>query len=175
MSLWKRFKKKKFLDNDVLVKFKNQETYIQTQYYKNQTNNNIAPCWIAASSNVSEMNLSIMFMFDFIIIRYLGSSCNKLWKLNICNVIKQNGSENGKKKYFLIFGIWYYSSFDLVKIPWRLGNRRFTHIPSCIGYGANIRVLLIPNSSSHSSLDVNSLEFPCLAATMCFTRLRNPW
>ena len=43
------------------------------------------------------------------------------------------------------------------------------------GMGANIRVLLIRNSSSHSSLDVNGLEFPCLAATMCFTRLRNPW
>ena len=43
------------------------------------------------------------------------------------------------------------------------------------GMGANIRVLLIRNSSSHSSLDVNGLELPCLAATMCFTRLRNPW
>ena len=43
------------------------------------------------------------------------------------------------------------------------------------GMGANIRVLLIRNSSSHSSLDVNGLELPCLAATMCFTRLRNQW
>ena len=43
------------------------------------------------------------------------------------------------------------------------------------GMGANIRVLLIRHSSSHSSLDVNGLEFPCLAATMCFTRLRNHW
>ena len=41
------------------------------------------------------------------------------------------------------------------------------------GMGANIRVLLIRNSSSHSSLDVNGLELPCLAATLCFTRLRN--
>ena len=41
------------------------------------------------------------------------------------------------------------------------------------GMGANIRVLLIRSSSSHSSLDVNDLAFPCLAATMCFTRLRN--
>ena len=41
--------------------------------------------------------------------------------------------------------------------------------------GANIRVLLIHNSSSHSSLDVNGLELLCLAATMCFTRLRNQW
>ena len=43
------------------------------------------------------------------------------------------------------------------------------------GMGANIRVLLIRNPSSHSSLDVNGLELPCLAATMCFTRLRNQW
>ena len=41
------------------------------------------------------------------------------------------------------------------------------------GMGANIRVLLIRNPSSHSSLDVNGLELPCLAATMCFTRLLN--
>ena len=39
------------------------------------------------------------------------------------------------------------------------------------GMGANIRVLLIRNSSSHSSLDVNGLELPCLAATLCVTRL----
>ena len=36
------------------------------------------------------------------------------------------------------------------------------------GMGANIRVLLIRNSSSHSSLDVNGLELPCLSATLCF-------
>ena len=41
------------------------------------------------------------------------------------------------------------------------------------GMGANIQVLLIRNSSSHSSLDVNGLELPCLAATLCFTRLRS--
>ena len=41
------------------------------------------------------------------------------------------------------------------------------------GMEANIRVLLIRNSSSHSSLDVNGLEFLCLAATLCFTRLHN--
>ena len=41
------------------------------------------------------------------------------------------------------------------------------------GMEANIRVLLIRNSSSHSSLDVNDLELPSLAATLCFTRLRN--
>ena len=38
---------------------------------------------------------------------------------------------------------------------------------------ANIRVLLIHNFSSYSSLDVNGLELPCLTATLCFTRLRN--
>ena len=36
-----------------------------------------------------------------------------------------------------------------------------------------IRVILIRNSSSHSSLDVNGLELPCLAAKLGFTRLRN--
>ena len=41
------------------------------------------------------------------------------------------------------------------------------------GMEANIRVLSIRNSSSHSSLDVNGLELPYLAAAMCFTRLRN--
>ena len=41
------------------------------------------------------------------------------------------------------------------------------------GMEASIRVLLIRNSNSHSSLDVNGLELPCLAATLCFTRLRN--
>ena len=41
------------------------------------------------------------------------------------------------------------------------------------GMEANIRVLLIRNSSSHSSLDVKDLELPSLAATLCFTRLGN--
>ena len=54
-----------------------------------------------------------------------------------------------------------------------IDNLHISHNAS--GMGANIRVLLIRNSSSHSSLDVNGLELPCLAATMCFTRLRNPW
>ena len=44
---------------------------------------------------------------------------------------------------------------------------------NALGMEANIRVLLICNFSSHSSLDVNDLEFPCLAATLCFTRLCN--
>ena len=35
------------------------------------------------------------------------------------------------------------------------------------GMEANIRVLLIRISSSHSSLNVNGLELPCLAATLC--------
>ena len=38
---------------------------------------------------------------------------------------------------------------------------------NALGMEANIRVLLIRNSSSHSSLVVNGLEFPCLAATLC--------
>ena len=54
-----------------------------------------------------------------------------------------------------------------------IDNLHISHNAS--GMGANIRVLLIRNSSSHSSLDVNGLELPCLAATMCFTRLRNQW
>ena len=42
---------------------------------------------------------------------------------------------------------------------------------NALGMDANIRVFLIRNSSSHSSLDVNGLELLCLAATLCFTRL----
>ena len=53
-----------------------------------------------------------------------------------------------------------------------IDNLHISHNAS--GIGANIRVLLIRNSSSHIS-DVNGLELPCLAATMCFTRLRNQW
>ena len=41
------------------------------------------------------------------------------------------------------------------------------------GMEANIRVFLIRNSSSHSSLDVNGFELTCLAATLRFTGLRN--
>ena len=52
-----------------------------------------------------------------------------------------------------------------------IDNLHISHNTS--GMEANIRVLLVRNSSSHSSLDVNGLEFPCLAATLCFTRLRN--
>ena len=36
------------------------------------------------------------------------------------------------------------------------------------GMEANMQVLLIRNSSSHSSWDVNGLELPCLAATLCY-------
>ena len=61
-----------------------------------------------------------------------------------------------------------------VLIPWyTIDNLHISHNAS--GMGANIRVLLIRNSSSHSSFDVNGLELPCLAATMRFTRLRNQW
>ena len=53
----------------------------------------------------------------------------------------------------------------------RLDDLHISHNAS--GMEANIRVLLIRNSSSHSSLNVNGLELPCLAATLCFTRLHN--
>ena len=52
-----------------------------------------------------------------------------------------------------------------------IGDSHISHNAS--GMEANIRVLLIRNSSSHSSLDVNGLELPCLASTLCFTRLCN--
>ena len=55
----------------------------------------------------------------------------------------------------------------------RIEDLHISHNAS--GMGANIRVLLIRNSSSQCSLDVNGFELPCLAATMCFTRLRNQW
>ena len=51
----------------------------------------------------------------------------------------------------------------------KIDNLCISHNAS--GMEANIRVFLIRNSSSHSSLDVNNLELPCLAATLCFTRL----
>ena len=40
------------------------------------------------------------------------------------------------------------------------------------GLEANIRVLLILNSSSHSPMIDNSLEPPCLAATLCLCETR---
>ena len=52
-----------------------------------------------------------------------------------------------------------------------IDNLHISHNAS--GMEANIRVLLIRNSSSYSSLDVNGLKIPCLAATLCFTSLRN--
>ena len=58
----------------------------------------------------------------------------------------------------------------VISIAW-IDDLHISHNAS--GMGANIRVLLIRNSSSHRSLDVNGLELPCLAATFCFTRLRN--
>ena len=52
-------------------------------------------------------------------------------------------------------------------LDWRpIDDLHISHNAS--GMGANIRVLLTRNSSSHSSLDVNGLELPCLAATLCF-------
>ena len=43
-----------------------------------------------------------------------------------------------------------------------MDNLHISH--NALGMGANIRVLLIRNSSSHSSLVVNGFELPCLAA-----------
>ena len=57
---------------------------------------------------------------------------------------------------------WVVCSFWLLPID----DLHISHNGS--GMGANIRVLLIRNSSSHSSLNVNGLELPCLAATLCF-------
>ena len=57
---------------------------------------------------------------------------------------------------------------NTVNAPW-IDNLRISHNAS--GMEANIRVFLIRNSSSHSSLDVYGLALPCLAATLCFTRL----
>ena len=61
------------------------------------------------------------------------------------------------------------SIFDDVKR--RIDDLYISHNAS--GMEANTWVLLIRNSSSHSSLDVNGLEFPCLATTLCFTRICN--
>ena len=54
---------------------------------------------------------------------------------------------------------------------WRIDDLHISHNAS--GMGANIQVLLVRNSSSHSSLDVNGLELPCLAATI--DRLSKTW
>ena len=68
------------------------------------------------------------------------------------------------------------SATALARYPQKWAKIDDLHIShNALGMGANIRVFLIRNSSSHSLLDVNGLELPCLAATMCFTRLRNQW
>ena len=64
-----------------------------------------------------------------------------------------------------------YVVFKMLALVQAIDNLHISHNAS--GMGANIQVLLVRISSSHSSLDVNGLELPCLAATMCFTRLRN--
>ena len=51
-----------------------------------------------------------------------------------------------------------------------IDNLHISHNAS--GKEADIRVVLIRNSSRHSSLDITGLELPCLAANMCFARLR---
>ena len=43
---------------------------------------------------------------------------------------------------------------------------------NALGVGANIRVLLIRKSSSHSSLVINGKEFLCVAATLCLYETR---
>ena len=46
-----------------------------------------------------------------------------------------------------------------------IDNLHISH--NALGMEANIWVLLIPSSSSHTSLVVNSLELLCLAVTLC--------
>ena len=64
------------------------------------------------------------------------------------------------KKYFTVPNLW----------MMQIDNLHIFHNAS--GMEVNIQVFLIRNSSSHSSLDVNGLKLPCLAATLYFTRLR---
>ena len=63
------------------------------------------------------------------------------------------------------------NAYALIAVNALIDDLHISH--NALGMEANIRVLLIRNSSSHSSLDVNGLKLPCLAATMRFTRLRN--
>ena len=73
--------------------------------------------------------------------------------------------------FFLIFHRGLYRiQMELPNLHNTIDNLHISHNAS--GMGANIRVLLIRNSSSHSSLDVNGLELPCLAhiAAQCVLR-----
>ena len=53
---------------------------------------------------------------------------------------------------------------------WCIDDLQISHNAS--GMEANIRVLLICNSSSHSPLVVKGMELPCLAATLCLYMTR---
>ena len=69
----------------------------------------------------------------------------------ILPIENKNVSEYTKTIYLRIF------------IGYTIGIIDDLHIShNASGMGANIRVLLIRNSSSHSSLDVNGFELPCL-------------
>ena len=75
---------------------------------------------------------------------------------------------------YLSLDRWWLTSFTLTGLKMMQDTIDDLHIShNASGMEANIRVLLIRNSSSHSSLDVNGLELPCITATLCFTRLRN--
>ena len=63
---------------------------------------------------------------------------------------------------------WYSGSWDRRSITTdfkTIDNLHISHNTS--GMEANIQVLSIRNSRSHSLLVVNGLELPCLAATLC--------
>ena len=101
-----------------------------------------------------------------------------LIKTSFSDNLNQDADIAFSKKYWLFwdraqnmlnFGLR--CSFSLNKWKKTIDDLHISHNAS--GMGANMRVLLIRNSSSHSSLDVNGLELPCLAATLCFTRLCN--
>ena len=82
--------------------------------------------------------------------------------------------ERKKSIFFCLycaFPLLYYSFYSLLHSSIVIDDFHISNNAS--GMEANIRVRLIRNSSSHSSLDVNGLELPCLAATLCFTRLCN--
>ena len=84
-------------------------------------------------------------------------------KTTICTVLKQKVSMLESVTSKLATCIY-------LKIK-QIDDLHISH--SASGMGANIPVLLIRNSSSHSSLDVNGLELPWIAAKLCFTRLCN--
>ena len=98
----------------------------------------------------------------------MNFKCSSPFLLNIC---LHTLLVNQCKIFCLLIGSFEYHLFLLYSLDSIIDDLHISHNAS--GMGANIQVLLIRNSSSHSSLDVNGLELPCLAATLCFTRLRN--